>query len=96
MKHLLIVAMLMVAGTGWAETLTRVDKMSDAEISRRRAAIAEVNKAQEAVASINQEIATAHGMKAEDWMEWSSRVTFEGDYIFLYRSNHMEMMRLLK
>jgi hypothetical protein len=73
-----------------AETLVRAEKMTDAELLELRSAYSFVEKAQMKALAIEQKIIRAHEMKEEDWMEWSSKVRFDGEYILLYRTSWME------
>lgn len=91
MKHLLIVAMLagalITGGDALAETLTRAERMTDSEIAEICAARASVDKARGELESVEKKIALAHQMKAESWMEWSTSVKFDGDYVLFYHTS---------
>lgn len=97
MKTLFAVALvLMMAGTTMAETLLRAEKMTDAEYTELKMAQIAINAAKIEMENVKHKIAVAHEMKAEQWMEWSSRVDFDGDYILLYHTNNMEIMSRFK
>ncbi len=94
MKPLLILVLLVgaitIGGNTMAETLTRAEKMTDSEIAEIRAARSAVKKAEGELESVKQKISLAHQMKAESWMEWSTHVQFDGDYVLFYHTSMMD------
>ena len=91
MKTILVLALiLMMGGVAMGETLRRAETMTAEEITELYAAHQSVLEAKAKVEAIKHKIAKAHSMGKVDWMEWSTRVAFDGDFILLYYTNHME------
>lgn len=88
---LCVIFIFFAQGGVMAGTLSRAEKMSDAEKVELATAEKKVVEAQKEVESVKRRIAEAHNMKGESWMEWRSWIEFDGDYILYRFKSHMEI-----
>jgi len=65
--------------------LVRAEKLTDTEKADLKTAREEVQKAERELSSIRYNIAKAHDMSEQNWMEWRSWYEFNGDFILQYR-----------
>jgi len=65
--------------------LVRAEKLTDTEKADLKTAREEIQKAERELSSIRYNIAKAHDMSEQNWMEWRSWYEFNGDFILQYR-----------
>jgi len=65
--------------------LVRAEKLTDTEKADLKTAREEIQKAERELSSIKYNIAKAHDMSEQNWMEWRSWYEFNGDFILQYR-----------
>ena len=69
--------------------LSRVEKLTLKEKAIIVNAEKNIQEIVKLLDEIKKEIAIAHKMKAESWMEWQTWVEFDGDFILLYYKSNM-------
>lgn len=73
-----------------AGDLKRVEQLTETEKAILSERIEDVRSAQRALDAVKTTIARSHKMISEDYMEWSSWVEFNGNYIMFFYKCHME------
>lgn len=96
MKKLILVAAVfcLMVGLVDAGELIRVEKLTEEEKLQIDVAEARISEAQANLINIKRKIAEDHQMKEESWMEWSSTIDFDGEYILLRKQSHMSSWTL--
>lgn len=87
---LALIAFSMVTGVCMAETLSKVVELTADEKAEIRKAENDVKRAEIILSEIKNKIAKSHGLFAKTYMEWSTRLEFNNDYILQYYENHMD------
>jgi hypothetical protein len=95
MKTIIFALALLIMATGaMAQTLTKVEKLTELEILQLKDAREQVLKANNELDRVESEIKVAHKMRDESYMEWSNSVTIDGDYILMRYHNNMDYRAL--
>lgn len=96
MKKTIITMLLFgLATVASGETLERAEKLTDLELAGLTTARTKVWEAEQYLKKVQDNIAQAHRMSARDYMEWSTRVEFDGEYILEYYTSHMSINTLV-
>jgi len=72
--------------------LVRAEKLTDTEKADLKTAREEIQKAERELSSIRYNIAKAHDMSEQNWMEWRSWYEFNGDFILQYREQRLMVL----
>ena len=86
---LLLAASLCLSVPAFGQYVTKVEKLTPAEMKALEVAQAKVSQARAEQEALLLKIAQDHGMKEESWMEWQTYTEISGEYILLRFHNSM-------
>lgn len=87
---IIILIILMFNEAVMAEQLRKVVELTQDEATEINKAGSDVIAAKSRLEELKNKIAKAHGLSSESYMEWSTRVEFDGGYILQYYESHMD------